>query len=770
MIFSDNESLDIKTPYVDREITAYTLAGQVSGGTAPYIFSKISGPDWVTVSADGIVSGTPTVIGEAQDLVVRVIDGDSNYKEITIGVGETIIHNDDKTVVSTIVADSNINEILVYGNSHTMGITQFNITTGLFAYFNANASNGVWQKLVDDTWVEYEESVFLGGTYRFSCQVRIDGEAGKTYIVKKDGLSVTVDGKAWEINSGLTGDTYSFVWVTSPEYVVEEPVVIPLMFADRDEFNIGESFVGVPITPYSVAAAVSGGTAPYTFSKTSGPDWLVVDEYGMISGTPDEVSDGNAAVIRVTDAGESYQEITINLGKTYQNPASRTAVTTIVASSDIDMAIGGAVTLPTITVTEGTQVRFVLSATNGKWYVKNGETWELYNKSDFEAGTYRFECPIKIDGEAGKSYVLADSVSITVDGKTWTAKAAPDVTNTSSTMDVYSTEYMLVESKDITGAIVKLYAESYSYDGTAKKPGVIVKDGENLLVENTDYTVTYSNNVYIGTAQVTITGIGVYDGTVTKTFKIIAPKGNTYTVSGIKYKITNANTDGTGTVSVTGSSSKTITSLTVNSTVTIGKCTYKVTSIAEKAFKGYTKLKTVSIGTNVTTIDGSAFNGCSVLTTVKGCTKVTKIGNYAFYNCKKLTRVGDYTGKVTLPAVKTIGSNAFRNCTAVTYVNLSSKQLTSIGESAFRGCTKLKTVKITSTKLASIGKNCFDNCKILSNVTIKSTKLTKSKVGGSAFKGIKSNCTFKVPKSKVSSYKSIFKNKGAGSKIVVKKY
>lgn len=447
LVFSDNENLDIKTPYVGREITSYTLKNQVSGGTAPYTFSKVSGPDWITVTADGTVSGTPTAIGEGQELVVRVTDGASEYKEITILIGETLLHNDDKTVVSTIVADSNIDEMLVYGNSYIRGDTKFDVTVGAPAYFNANASNGDWQKRVDGAWEEYEESVFLDGTYRFSCQVRIDGEAGKTHIVKADDLTITVDGKGWTIGSDLDGKDYSLVGVTSPEYVIEKPVVIPLMFADSNEFDIGDSFVGVPITSFSVVSAVSGGTTPYTFSKTSGPDWLSVSEDGTISGTPDEVCNGNAAVIRVTDTDESYKEITINFGRTYPNPASRTVVTTIVASSDIDMAIGGAVTLPTFTITEGTQARFVISEIHGKWYVKNGEAWEVYNESNFEAGTYRFECPVKIDGEAGKSYVLGDSVSITVDGKTWTTKGTPEVTNTSSTIDVYSATYVIDETK-----------------------------------------------------------------------------------------------------------------------------------------------------------------------------------------------------------------------------------------------------------------------------------------------------------------------------------
>ena len=62
------------------------------------------------------------------------------------------------------------------------------------------------------------------------------------------------------------------------------------------------------------------------------------------------------------------------------------------------------------------------------------------------------------------------------------------------------------------------------YTGKALKPGVTVKikvDGKTVtLVNGTDYTVTYANNVKVGTATVTVKGKGNYTGTITLTFKI----------------------------------------------------------------------------------------------------------------------------------------------------------------------------------------------------------------------------------------------------------
>lgn len=45
-----------------------------------------------------------------------------------------------------------------------------------------------------------------------------------------------------------------------------------------------------------------------------------------------------------------------------------------------------------------------------------------------------------------------------------------------------------------------------------------------MLIAGTDYTVSYSNNMEVGSAKAVITGKGNYTGSVTKTFEIIKSK------------------------------------------------------------------------------------------------------------------------------------------------------------------------------------------------------------------------------------------------------
>ena len=73
---------------------------------------------------------------------------------------------------------------------------------------------------------------------------------------------------------------------------------------------------------------------------------------------------------------------------------------------------------------------------------------------------------------------------------------------------------------DISKASVTLSPTSYTYDGKAKTPSVTVKlDGKTLSL-NTDYTVSYSNNINVGTAKATVTGKGNYTGSKTAEFTI----------------------------------------------------------------------------------------------------------------------------------------------------------------------------------------------------------------------------------------------------------
>ncbi len=82
----------------------------------------------------------------------------------------------------------------------------------------------------------------------------------------------------------------------------------------------------------------------------------------------------------------------------------------------------------------------------------------------------------------------------------------------------------------ITGDNVTVDTTDKTYTGSEIKPAVTVKIGTDTLKENTDYTVTYSNNINVGQATVTVEGKSSYEGKVAKNFSI-TPKP----VAGLTY-------------------------------------------------------------------------------------------------------------------------------------------------------------------------------------------------------------------------------------------
>ena len=80
--------------------------------------------------------------------------------------------------------------------------------------------------------------------------------------------------------------------------------------------------------------------------------------------------------------------------------------------------------------------------------------------------------------------------------------------------------------KELTADMIEAIADQ-SYTGQAIEPAVVVKDGETVLEEGRDYSVTYENNVEVGTATVTVTAwtSGNYRGEVKATFNIVGTTG-----------------------------------------------------------------------------------------------------------------------------------------------------------------------------------------------------------------------------------------------------
>jgi hypothetical protein len=211
--------------------------------------------------------------------------------------------------------------------------------------------------------------------------------------------------------------------------------------------------------------------------------------------------------------------------------------------------------------------------------------------------------------------------------------------------------------------------------------------------------------------------------------------------------------------------------LSYNKNLLLAEIGSGVSEIGNNAFRGCSRLSSVSIPESVVQIGENAFAECSSLTSVhidnveawccidfsnssanplsyakdlyldgKFVTEVTipgtvaKIEEYAFYGCSSLI------GVTILDGVKEIGENAFQYCRSISKISVP-ESVSEIGVSAFAGCSNLAVVNIPKA-LQAIKDNTFSNCASLTSIILPK-KLDE--IGNSAFDGCSRLTSVTIP-------------------------
>ncbi len=294
LYFQDSSSFDIPAGSTGTAISSVNLASAVSGGVAPYTYSMTGGPSWLKLSSSGTVTGTrPSTAQSATTATFRVTDHVGQYKTITIAVGAVSIQNYTVTVT---------------GGTASVSSAPAGTTVTLTA---SNPPSG--QYFV--SWSVTQGSVSLSST---------------------------------------TSTTATFKMPSSNVAVTAVFQKIPaLVFTDSASLDVPAGGTGKAISTISFSSAVSGGVAPYTFTKVSGPSWLKLSSSGNLTGTrPSTEQAATTAVIRVTDAQNQTKDVTISVGKV-SAPATTAPATTAPATT-APATTAPATTAPATTVPETT--------------------------------------------------------------------------------------------------------------------------------------------------------------------------------------------------------------------------------------------------------------------------------------------------------------------------------------------------------------------------------------------------------------------------------
>ncbi len=166
-------------------------------------------------------------------------------------------------------------------------------------------------------------------------------------------------------------------------------------------------------------------------------------------------------------------------------------------------------------------------------YVESAEDGSEVDISDYSLLTDVFDLKVKVDDKVVENVTnitvsfevtgIMDYMSIMVihyNTRThkWESYTSFIIVGNFITLTLSSLSPVAViySIRDISDCDVSLGYTSAAYTGSALEPDVTI-DG---LTAGTDYTVSYEDNTDIGTATVTVTGIGQYTGTYETTFEI----------------------------------------------------------------------------------------------------------------------------------------------------------------------------------------------------------------------------------------------------------
>lgn len=246
----------------------------------------------------------------------------------------------------------------------------------------------------------------------------------------------------------------------------------------------------------------------------------------------------------------------------------------------------------------------------------------------------------------GATYIdLPEALCVDKTFVSWNTKAdGTGTTITDGTELISSYNHTLyaqyIDIVDISNHTISLNTTTFVYDGNPKTPIETIVVNGKTLEKDKHYTVTYSNNVNVGTATVTVTGIGNYIGTLETNFTItpatptltVTPdtlalvEGNsivatinydgdgmlsvepsiegivTYTLNGKKLNITGV-TSGTTTFRMTLSASLNYFAKTIEVPVTVSEANYGIGDISyttlEEAIAGAVNGDTIKVLQNV---------------------------------------------------------------------------------------------------------------------------------------------------------------------------
>jgi hypothetical protein len=151
-------------------------------------------------------------------------------------------------------------------------------------YTSTTESNEDGTAIKDATGASYTLLTDLKeGTYYYYCEITAEG----TDAVQTNPVKVTITAATEE----------------------DEPLEV----ADNAKYDIPAMTVGTKIANIDLSDAITGGTAPYSFSATGLPAGITISSAGVISGTPTGAVAAGKATVTIKDSSSPAKSVTVTI-------------------------------------------------------------------------------------------------------------------------------------------------------------------------------------------------------------------------------------------------------------------------------------------------------------------------------------------------------------------------------------------------------------------------------------------------------------------------
>ena len=304
---------------------------------------------------------------------------------------------------------------------------------------------------------------------------------------------------AWLIKNSYGQDDWSnpypYVWVSY------EDVALNLDEATASAFEV---------EPASDYANI------YQYDGASGWSGNYVDSGGSIANVFEAQANPNGAerleavMFSLSSANVNYSIQVYGNLKNRNNPTSGTALLSRPVTGKTTNAGHYTVKLPSaVTIAEDSLFSVVVTLSH-----KDGsEVHYDVDATSYESSWAHFESAVS----AGQSFER-DRAGASWDDLSATSWDEGDEPECAARVKAFTNNVARVNISK--ASIANVADQTYTGKAITPKPTVTL-DGKTLVLD-TDYTLSYKNNVNAGTATITVTGKGAYTGKATKTFKIVA--------------------------------------------------------------------------------------------------------------------------------------------------------------------------------------------------------------------------------------------------------